>query len=97
MARRPLRAVTADEAPKQPAKSVSDAAENGTERELLVAMRSVVAKAVDNPDTAARDLASLTKRLNDIAREIKAIDARESEEGTASGPVPDEAFDASAI
>lgn len=94
MARQPLRAVTDEEAQKRPVKTVSDAAEHGTERELLVAMRSVVAKAVDNPETAARDLASLTKRLNDIAREIKAIDAREKQEGTASGPSADEDWSA---
>ena len=94
MSRQPLRAVTPDETAKKPPRTVADAAENGTERELLVAMRSVVAKAVDNSDTAARDLASLTKRLNDIAREIKAIDAREKQEGTASGPSADEDWSA---
>jgi transposase len=74
--------------------SVSQAAESGTERELLVAMRRRIATAVDDPDTAARDLASLTKRLNEVVREIKAIDARGEEKGAKSGPASDEEWSA---
>lgn len=79
MARQKLRAVTADEkapkAPKAP-KSVAQAAK-GSQRELLVAMRDRIATAVTNPDCPPRDLASLTKRLADIAKEIESIDARD--------------------
>ena len=76
MARQNLRAVTADEkAPKAP-KSVAQAAK-GSQRELLVAMRDRIATAVTNPDCPPRDLASLTKRLADIAKEIESIDARD--------------------
>ena len=96
-----LRAVAASESPsKRPsrsAKTITQAAESGTARDLLVAMRSIVAKAVGDADTPARDLASLTKRLMEIARDIEAIDARDKTEATASGPVVDEAFDASAL
>lgn len=74
-ARKPLRAVAPGEvAPAKP-KSVSQAA-RGTQRELLVAMRDRIATAVTNPDCPPRDLASLTKRLADIAKEIESIDAR---------------------
>lgn len=79
-------------------KTVTEAAAKGTTRELLVAMRTRIAKAVEDEDTPARDLASLTKRLVDIARDIEAIDAREEQQGAErGGPVSDETFDAAAI
>ena len=93
-----LRAVPAPESPAEARSaapmSVAQAAESGTERELLVAMRSRIATAVDNPETAARDLASLTKRLNEVVRDIKAIDAREKQEGSESGSTADEDWSA---
>ena len=99
MARTPLRAVTADEpppAPKRP-KTVTEAAASGTPRELLVAMRDRVAVAVENPNTAARDLAALTKRLREITLDIEAVDARAHEEASESGGIPDEPWDAQAL
>ena len=76
MASQKLRAVPdGAKAPTTP-KSVAEAAKSGTHRELLVAMRDRVAKAVNNEDCPPRDLASLTKRLADIAKEIETIDAR---------------------
>lgn len=82
--------------PKARPKSVTQAADAGTTRELLVAMRTRIAKAVENENTPARDLAALTKRLIEVQRDIEAWDARELEEGE-RGVVADEAFDASAI
>lgn len=73
---------TAPAKPVQP-KSVAQAAKAGTHRELLVAMRDRVAVAVTSPDCPARELASLTKRLADIAKEIDSIDAREADDPTA--------------
>lgn len=76
-------------------KTVTQAAATGTQRELLVAMRARVAEAVENDDTPARDLASLTKRLLEIAREIEAIDAREAEEARDGGnATPDDKWEA---
>jgi len=99
MPRKPLRVVAADEkpAPKR-AFTVSTAASEGTRRDLLVAVRDRVAKAVGDEATPPRDLAALTKRLTDIAREIEALDARAVEEGESAehGEV-DAHFDASAI
>ena len=46
---------------------------------LLIATRERVALAVDDPRTPARDLAALTKRLMDTAREITDIELREHE------------------
>jgi ribosome-binding protein aMBF1 (putative translation factor) len=98
-ARKPLRAVGPDEKPptkRRKPKTVTEAADKGTTRELLVAMRARIAKAVEDPNTPARDLAALTKRLVEVVRDIEAIDARAEEEADA-GDVPDTKFDASAI
>lgn len=94
-----LRAVGDDEAPPPPVKpkSVSQAADNGTTRELLVAMRTRIAKAVEDANTPARDLAALTKRLVEVVRDIEAIDAREGQEAQHADPVADETFDASSL
>lgn len=99
-ARKPLRAVAPDEKPParpKKALSVTEAAESGTHRDLLVAMRTRTAKAVEDVNCPARDLAALTRRLQDIAREIEAIDAREAEEAAEGGHVADEAWDAQAL
>lgn len=100
MPRKPLRVVAADEKPAQKrTHTVSSAASEGSRRDLLVAIRDRVAKAVQDESTPPRDLASLSKRLTDIAREIEALDARAAEEGDADaehGDV-DAHFDASAI
>ena len=97
--RTPLRAVRPDE--PSPAcvkpKSVTEAADSGTTRELLVAMRARIAKAVEDPNTPARDLAALTKRLVEVVRDIEAIDARTDEDGDAGDSVEDGTFDASAV
>lgn len=75
---KPLRAVGKDEkAPPKPPKDVAEAAKNGTPRELLVAMRDRIAVTVTDPTCPARELASLTKRLQDIANAIEVMDARE--------------------
>lgn len=91
-----LRAVTPGEAVPRP-KSVTEAAHAGTTRDLLVAMRARIATAVEDPNTPARDLAALTKRLVEVVRDIEAIDARDAEEVPASDDDPGETFDASAI
>lgn len=57
--------------------TVKDAAETGDRRKLLVAMRARIAAAIDNPDTPPRDLAALTRRMSEFAKEIEALDAAE--------------------
>lgn len=92
-----LRSVTPGEKPPPP-KSVAEAAESGTHRDLLVAMRARIAKTVEDPDCPPRDLAALTRRLQDIAREIEAIDARAGHDGIGeAAATADEAFDAEAL
>lgn len=95
-----LRAVTPSDPPpaRVKPKSVTEAADAGSTRELLVAMRARIAKAVEDEATPARDLAALTKRLVEVVRDIEAIDAREKQEATEhGGDVSDEEFDAAAI
>ena len=94
-ARKQLRAVAPTErAPKRAPKTVTQAAANGTQRELLVALRDRVAKDVENPNTAARDLAALTRRLMEISRDIEALDAREADADGAGAVTPDDAWSA---
>lgn len=99
MAARTLRAVSPDEAPAKPKKpkSVTQAADAGTPRELLVALRTRIAKQVEDVNCPPRDLASLSRRLLEIAREIEALDAAAEQEAAESVEVDDEAFDAEAL
>jgi len=90
---RTLRAVNeaAVPVPEKRAPSIVDAAARGSHRELLVAVRSRIAKAVQDESTPPRDLASLSLRLLDIAKQIEALDAAEGldDVGSAAG-TPDE-------
>lgn len=98
--RKSLRAVGADEKPPPVAvKTVLEAAEGGNQLELLVSMRNRVAKTVQDPNCPPRDLAALTRRLQEIAREIEAIEAKAKQEADEDGDsqTPDEAWDAEAI
>lgn len=79
------------------AKSVPQAAADGSRRELLVAMRARVATAVGDSQTPARDLAALTRRLMEIAKDIEAIDAAEEQDGREEASSADEKWDPSAI
>ena len=94
MPQKTLRTVKPGETAKKAPKSVTAAAATGTTRELLIAMRARIAKAVEDPNTPARDLAALTKRLVEVVRDIEVIDAREEQEATRSGPTEDEAWSA---
>lgn len=93
-----LRAVTPDEKPSRKKLTVTQAADAGTQRELLVAMRGRLARAVEDPNTPARDLAALSRRLLEVVRDIEAIDSsgREDDVGQAAATA-DESWDESAI
>lgn len=94
-----LRAVKPGETPAPKKKqTVEQAATSGTHRDLLVAMRDRIAQAVSSPDCPPRDLAALTRRLQDVAKEIEAIDARVADEGGEAGDgAVSTAFDAAAL
>lgn len=96
-ARKTLRVVEKGEKP--PTKlTVSQAAATGDHRSLLVSMRERIATTVSDPDCPPRDLASLTRRLQDISKEIEALDLRAREEGADAADVAeDEAWSAEAL
>lgn len=103
-ARKPsLRAVKTGEKPpprrpaRAKAKTVAQAAASGNHRELLVAMRDRVAAAVSDSDCPPRDLAALTRRLQDVAKEIEALDLRAKEEAAEGGVTEDEDWNAEAL
>lgn len=95
----PLRAVKSGEKAAAMARkmSVSQAADSGDHRSLLVAMRERIARTVSDPDCPPRDLAALTRRLQEIAKEIEAIDLRMKEEAKEGANVPDEEWDSEAL
>jgi len=95
MATTKLRAVAPGEpAPPKRKLSITEAAREGTVREQLVALRDRIAKAVEDPNCSTRDLASLSKRLMEITKEIEAIDARLLEESDGAASTPDEKWQA---
>lgn len=87
-------------APGEPAprrKSVADAAQSGDRRELLIAMRDRIAKTISDPDCPPRDLASLTRRLQDIAKEIDLLELSGTGLGSVVADTDDESFDAASV
>ena len=89
-----LRAVKADEkpAPKTP-KTILEAAELGSRLEELRAMRRRIARALDDVNTPARDLAALSRRQLEIGKEIEAIVVSEDEDHSVVVNADDEAWD----
>ncbi len=72
--------------------SVADAAASGDHLALLKSMRERIAAAISGPECPPRDLASLTRRLQDIAKDIKALEA-EAEQEAAERDATDAHFD----
>lgn len=88
----PLRSVTAAEFAEQ-RYTITEAAEKGTLRQQMVALRERIAITVQDPDCPPRDLASLSRRLLEITKEIEAIDVRSREDDDAE-TAPDEEWHA---
>lgn len=94
MATKRLRVVDPGEQPRRRKRlTVVEAAEKGTVREQLVALRERIAKTVQDPNCPPRDLAALSRRLMELTKEIEAIDAREAEADD-DRATPDEAWSA---
>jgi hypothetical protein len=98
----PLTVVKPGDEPIQAASpmTVAEAAESGDRRALLVAMRDRIARTVANPDCPPRDLAALSRRLVELAKEIEALDLAEKQEESRRGNSGRErrrSFDASAV
>jgi hypothetical protein len=91
-----LRVASDQDAPTK-RKTVSEAATGGNRRELLVALRDRIAKAVADVDCPPRDLAALSRRLQDIAKDIDALDLAESEERSVVVSTDDDDWDQSTI
>ncbi len=94
-----LRAVGPAERPPRKAvpKTVAQAAATGDHKALLIAMRERIAQTVSDPNCPPRDLAALTRRLQDVAKDLEAIELREKEAGADGKPVADAEWDAEAL
>ena len=91
-----LSVVNPDTPPPRRPLTLEEAAKSGTHRDLLVAMRDRVATTVQDPNCPPRDLAALTRRLSELAKEIQQIDQAARQE--AAEEVPGDAeFDAASV
>lgn len=89
----PLRAVSPDEKPAKPApRTILEAAEAGSRLDELKQMRRRIATALDDPNTAARDLAALSRRQLEIGREIDALLMAEDADQSVVSQESDEAW-----
>lgn len=90
----PLRAVGADEkAPPVRPESVSKAVEDGSPRDVNIAMQDRIAKAIDAEDIRGADLAALSRRLIELRKELAAMDAQ-AKEAAEDESVEDAAWEA---
>lgn len=92
-----LRAVEPGEKPAKKITSVLEAADSDSRLDELVQIRRVIARAIDNENTSARDLAALSRRQIEISKEIEALKRQMLEEAANASDTPDEAFNAQAI
>lgn len=92
-----LRAVGPDEKPVPVPRTIEEASQRGDELSELRLTRVAIARKLDDPNCQARDMASLSKRLMELAREIAAVEARMAEEAEDAEVVGDEAWDEEAI
>ncbi|OBA62237.1 hypothetical protein A5780_19250 [Nocardia sp. 852002-20019_SCH5090214] len=60
-------------------------------------MRRRLARALDDPQTPARDLAALSRRQLEIGKEIELIELAQDEDQSVVVDSPDEVFDPGAI
>ena len=94
----PLRAIRPDEAPKLSPRTIEEASVAGSALDELKLTRARIARTLDDPNCPPRDLASLSKRLMEIGREVEAIEAKARQEADEDGDAtPDEEWDAEAI
>jgi hypothetical protein len=75
--------------------TLTHAAEHGTLRDVLVALRGILAGALDDERTQPRDLSALVLRLKEVSAEITALDDRAKNE--ARQPPVDAPFDPSTL
>lgn len=93
-----LRAIGPDDAPEDAEiVSVFDAGERGSRIDELVQLRRILARAIDDTQTPAKELSPLSRRYSEVSNEIHALRKRESEEAEENAVTPDDEFSASAI
>jgi len=93
-----LRAVKdGEEAPKKRTLTILEAVVAGDRLAELVATHRRIASAVQNEDTPARDLASLTRRQLEISKEIEALRRQHHEEAVEGAISADEVWSEEAI
>ena len=79
-------------------RTITEAARDGDRLAELRALRLILAGAVQNPKTPARDLASLSRRLIEVGREVEELEALARQEGEdGEQPAADEALDPAAV
>ena len=89
-----LRAVADDEtAAPSKRKTITEAAADRDYRALLEGMLARVAKQVEAPNCPPRDLAALTRRAIEIAKELEALDIAADGEKSVIADTDDEAWD----
>jgi len=89
-----LRVVEPSETAEKPRKlTVTQAAAEGSHRDLLAALRARVAAAVQAPNCPPVALAALSRQLTSISKELAMIDAGVEDEISEAAAVPDEAWD----
>lgn len=96
-----LRVAGPDEKPaKEAPKTISEAVESGSGRDVLASMRKALAKKLDDGDVSSNAIASAYKELRELDRLIRIADAEAEEEAKKranSGAAGRRSFDASAI
>lgn len=92
-----LRAVKPGETGKQAPLTIIEAVEAGNRLAEFEAVHRRIARAVQDEETPARDLASLTRRQMEISKEIESLRRQVAEERTDAAHVADAAFDATAV
>jgi hypothetical protein len=91
-----LRVVDSGETAEKPPRkltTVTQAAAEGSHRDLLAALRARVAAAVQSPNCPPVALAALSRQLQSISKELSVLDARVDDEVAEAARMPDEAWD----
>ena len=75
---------------------VAQAAASGDARAVQVALRDRLAAAIDNPATSPRDLAALTRRLQEVTDRLANEDAVAADQAASAqvAELADDSFDA---
>lgn len=98
MPRKPtLRVAGVDDVPRAPL-TITEALDAGP-RDVLAAMRLTLARKLDAGEVSSNAIASVSKELRELDRQIRALDAADEQEAQRRGDSgrPRRSFDASAI